>query len=299
LATIAPEFDIDPIPKFHPDVNDGQISHDERANRFVIALNAQAAGLSRQTSQLDFEPRDPAVTWRMRFTYAHEFAHRFFFIQSGQKYSRAVDLACAEIREPTKRNAELLKLIGVEERLCNAIAGRILIPEYDLSRRIAGIGRNNSQLVRFGHQVNELSELYGVSREVILVQLQRLWSNIESVSDDTCCFFYLKHSNASGASRRKAMAIRVAIAWLPKYIEGTALSPIFPGLAAENLGKDFSRITTEQMESQTSSHGVFACNLPLLSQDKQALSTVFDGYYETKASRYLMTMLAWGQIKQK
>lgn len=73
LARVASSFLIEPKPRIIYGKNDGEIIFDEVANKFEIRLHSINPNITL---------KELAENTRYRFTYAHEFAHRFFFVES-------------------------------------------------------------------------------------------------------------------------------------------------------------------------------------------------------------------------
>ena len=67
----------------------------------------------------------------MRFTYAHEVAHRFFSVKEGGKWCRARDLATSDLPLADEMKQKIT-LSRIEEGLRNSIARRVLIPDDQL-----------------------------------------------------------------------------------------------------------------------------------------------------------------------
>jgi hypothetical protein len=144
-----------------------------------------------------------------------------------------------------------------------------------------------------------LTECYQVSREAILVQLQRKWLRDSSATVADCCFLYLKYSSVTSASRRKAVAARISIGYVPKYLNGVKLAPIFPGISADNFGREFWGALAPAMAGDSKGSGEISTSILLLDCKKNMIIAGFEGYYERVGVSTSPTLLVWGRISMQ
>src|SRR6266849_4325037 len=118
LHRVAAQFMVRPDPVYAENVEERGITFNAADRQFVITLrrmpDVAASGESR-------------FSRRLRFTYAHEFVHRFFFVPDGDEWIRAAGRASRRFAGIDRLKATRL-LHGLEERLCNRLAGKLLMP---------------------------------------------------------------------------------------------------------------------------------------------------------------------------
>lgn len=175
LSNIVGEFDIDPIPEIVSDSRDAHASlrYDEQAGCFRIRI--WRGDLLDQPGLFDVEER---LTYRGRFSYAHEIAHRFFYVfcRNGLRWRRAIDVVTDQL---DSRSATIVRqrLSHIEEQTCNTIARRVLAPVPDVAafvRCMLDPDQPDSDhfVQHFGTIVTAVSENFGISMQPALYQLQ-------------------------------------------------------------------------------------------------------------------------------
>jgi len=244
LSKVVNNFDIEPIPRFDPSIPDGRLHFDSTQNRFLITLGRELRRSCGYNTADLFDPeagvtQDRLLTRRLRFTYAHEVAHRFCYFEENGHWSRALRAATAN-RGPALTDRRRLELN--EEQLCNRVAGRLLVPRDLLVEYIHQRLSSNSDLsvLDFQKEIRSAANLFEVSEDCLLVQLQRAAERDQLTLPSNLCAFSLRLSDRSGASQRAARTLRIQIALLPSCVDGVQLCRIFPGLAARHLGPAFS-----------------------------------------------------------
>ena len=96
--------------------------------RFVIYLN-------RSQDQRGGTSGTEAADRLDRFVYAHEFAHRFFFVRVGDGWSRALGEIVRQA-DASERYGIARLISQTEERICNNVATRLLVPREQLEQVI-------------------------------------------------------------------------------------------------------------------------------------------------------------------
>ena len=127
LSRVVRQFAINPTPLYVDQINPGCLRYEPSVKEFRIILDRR---LQTDTESLLFNEEE-GLRIRQRFTYAHEVAHRFFFCATPAGWKRAIEMIAEA--EPSQRALGVYRILNrVEERLCNRIAGRILIPDGHL-----------------------------------------------------------------------------------------------------------------------------------------------------------------------
>lgn len=156
LSTIAEDFSINPAFRLKPlGSNMGTMKFDQDQGCFVITINQSLTRDPQQISLATETDLNPGG----RFTYAHEIAHRFFYIPSPEKgYERCISLAVSDPQEP-KSKGVIIDLKDQEERLCNYIARRVLLPEFLVAKWAKEHGYDvNTPFPEIGNLVSKLSQ---------------------------------------------------------------------------------------------------------------------------------------------
>ena len=162
LFKIVSRFSIIPVPQFITGSHDGELEFDSARGRFVIKLCVAENG--------EFGGRRTTHT-RDRFTYAHEVAHRFFFVPRAGGWERALEVATSDL-SAAEGMKERITLAEKEEELCNNIARRVLVPEeflnaYCQTKQWFESGRD------FFYELSYAASLLDVSRDCLLVRLDK------------------------------------------------------------------------------------------------------------------------------
>lgn len=181
LSAVASCFDIVPTARFDSTVRDGRIVYCSSSAKFIITLcdgfRPSSPGhvkLASTTERPESASHDE-LHGRARFTYAHEFAHRFFFAKREDEWVRAIELAAFHVGDPSKRLAATAKLVRLEEELVNEIAGRLLVPEGMLVEELRQWNlRPEEAIVATSEQRGCLGKKFGVSTDCIRTRLAKL-----------------------------------------------------------------------------------------------------------------------------
>jgi hypothetical protein len=245
LSRVVDAFDIEPTPQFDPTVPDGRLHYDRERGRFVITLRGPSSVMSRQSREL-FKPwsshfDNSSLTRRLRFTYAHEVAHRFCFLRKDGDWTRAIEAAIATTNR-SARFGVLSRLELGEERLCDRVAGRLLIPE-DVLTDFMRHRLSREGLERTFDLYKELAagaKMFQVSLDCLLVAIQRAVEAGKFELPANLCAFLVRPSDRMARTQIAPRKLRIRTSLLPARIGDSSLKRIHPGLGAENLGTAFS-----------------------------------------------------------
>lgn len=178
LALIASDFLVKPEPEIDATLGTalGRLELEGDSGLFKVMLHPNLAPSRALPGQyLDGETSiEERLTRRGRFTYAHEFAHRFFFVPARQPgdWQRAVDKV-TEAVGPEDTVSARRYIQDQEEVLCNTIARRILLPASELAEFVEReTQRRQVDLVScLGPLVNTLTEVFHVPAQSALLAL--------------------------------------------------------------------------------------------------------------------------------
>ena len=307
LSRIAQLFGIDPKPVFDTKIPHGQISYDADAENFVIRL-----GLSEFEQTHKHRPDtlyeevvstqdDPIMTRRLRFTYAHELAHRFLFVRQNDVWVRTVEAAC-RAKRATAVAAEIRRLKTVEEQLCDRIAGRLLVPldhlKGHLEKRFATGGS-----IDFADTIEQLADKFIVTRECMLVQIQRaLRKNVLSSPEEFCAFL-IRESRTKGTGSIGYKKLRIEVSIMPSRIQDDDVSPWFPGIAVEELGKEFLEFVQSIQGSPDRVSGDIHLPLKILKKTaskNEERKAFLNGWWRSsnrKTHHSSAPILIWGKLQ--
>ena len=250
LKKTAKDFLIDPRPEIVQGYHNGELRFDSRSGLFRITLCCHDPSISL---------RELGGDLRYRFTYAHEIAHRFFFIQKDNGWLRAIDLA-ADAAGPVERIRRRVYLTRLEEGACNRIAARVLIPDefivrYKLLDALSDQGPN------FYRTLTHFARKFGVSRECLLVRLREELRETESFRKNSGCILLIGYSR--GLTRTSHFKPRIRLAVNPAAIGGIRLRKLYPGMGLEGLGKYASDLIFSVLDRGTGGAGEISKTLEL------------------------------------
>ena len=151
---------------------------------------------------------------------------------------RAITLAVS----PDKSNIQAVRSLTThEERLCNRVAGRLLVPEdlliQETEQRIGNLRERG--IIDIDRLVRQLSDAFAVSGECVLVQLQRAIQAGTISFGPEFCMFWVGESSTSGSGQQTSRKRRALISVLPDTVGTLQIGRIFPGLSTENFGVEF------------------------------------------------------------
>jgi hypothetical protein len=226
LSKIAPKLQIQSRPQFINGFHDGELRFDAAKQKFIINLcNPESAVQERSLR-------------RQRFTYAHEMAHRFFFVpDENQGWTRAIDLTTAAVTADSKLQTRR-RLNDIEEPLCNRIAQRVLMPDDLLSSRCKlhdwFDGEQN-----FYESLSGTANDFGISRECLIVGMGDAIKRkiLKFDAGWSWCLFILNRSQGL-INRRGKEALRISVNIFPREVDGQLIRAPYPYCEVRYLGRE-------------------------------------------------------------
>ncbi len=277
LSTVANRFSILPKPKLASGIPDGQIDYETGGGHFVITLC---------TPFPERPLKEQPFRTRMRFTYAHEVAHRFFFVSERGTWTRARDVVTSSL-PPAEELRQKITLGRIEESLCNSIARRVLIPDEGL-REI-----DPEHWFRRGHDffqcLTTAAKRFGVSRDCLIVRLQSKTVNAPRIA------FLIGRSRGT-VLRRGNFGLRV-ITWLgPKNDEMLSKRRLHPGSEWRHFGPSACEFVEACLQNEQKFEGAVSVTLEMANGCSRTLhgwwSVLEAGRQEKRPRRVLL----WGDL---
>lgn len=238
-----------------PTIRRAAIEYDRQSDEFVIVLadNPRIHGP-------DAGARE-AIVKHQRFSYAHEFAHRFLFVRREGTWTRALAVVAR-----TPQNVPPLvvarKLTTLEERVCNDVAGRLLVPEDALRGVIDTAVRSSTEPKSHIWRVaSTVSGTFGVSwwcavrRSVMLMP-----PSLQEALGPSFAFLLFGTSSAKGGTS-SATKPRVLDYHWPGRIGTVRIRPLFPGMALDNLGSEITSQVRKLLAGDGWSSGEYSSGL--------------------------------------
>jgi hypothetical protein len=230
LSKVARDFNIRPLPEFIPGAHDGEITFQQPPGEFVIKLcNADGNSL-----------RARAAEPRMRFTYAHEFAHRFFFVHVGDKWERALHVVTSNL-DTAERMRHRITLRRIEEGLCNRIARRLLIPDEFLDVNWPADWLSEGE--KFFDLLSVVAGSLGVSRDCLLVRLQDI-----APEGASHCAFVVGYSKGP-VTQRGASKPRIVSGIFPSCLGSGKSRQFYPGAEWASFGECALNFFVERIQA--------------------------------------------------
>ena len=271
LSRVARQFKIRPRPESIPGAHDGEITFEAPPGEFVIKLCAEDGGVR----------SDPSVEARMRFTYAHEFAHRFFYVESGETWERALNVVTKDL-EIVEQMRHRITLRNTEEGLCNRIARRLLIPDDFLAENYStGIWFALGEA--FFTQLSAVARSLGVSRDCLLVWLQDV---AEKTSN---CALIVGYSKGP-ITQRGASKLRIISGLFPSPVGSGSFREFYPGAEWANFGEPASNFVTGRLQA---GRPVSSTAIIELRSRQAKGSLVLKGWFQIISPQ---SMLIWGEL---
>ena len=266
VSAAAQAFDVRPDPIIGEMPRNGSIQFDALEDKFVIRIN-QSNGQNTRSGMDGYENRnlpDLSIFYRSRFTYAHEFAHRFFFVPENSRWQRAIDITTQGLKSDARR-AAIRNLSNYEESLCNRIAGDVLVPESHLLRIL---GDSLEDIDGFHLTLRSASHTFKVSQECLLVRIKRAILHLQLHCPPNLCIFVIANSDRKGGEGRSRKELRIQESILPTRVLGVKVKAPFPGLAVRNLGQEaFTTAETAIASASRTSPLPVDLNLNLATSD--------------------------------
>lgn len=292
LSRVTEQFLIDPVPTRAVGPTGGSLKFHCDRKKFVITLYGLNAD-----SYDDIGPRS-----RLRFNYAHEVAHRFFFIEHNDEWVRAIHEAITSLKGPERIRA-LTNLTQHEEAICNNIARRVLIPDDFLLNTIAPELMSELWAIRkqFFDVLGKFAKLLVVSRECLLLRLRNAIAKDMIKAPPQCALFVVEHSGARDKARRTNGELHLRMPLLPSELLNQSLKPAFPGMNLTAFGRPADEIVRDLVFS-TSAAG--AVKLPMhfafkRATDEGGLTMNFRGWWHKlpSAKNRHTKLLFWGLLQ--
>lgn len=263
LSAVAEQFKIRPSPEIVRKNQTSTIEFDEESGQFRIYLNPSVVGPRTETDSQVGSHRN------LRFTYAHEFAHRFLFVESRERWERALRLVVAA-RPSFERLSAARTLSILEERLCNRAAGRLLAPEEELVACITGTldayAREDASAI--WPAIDAIADRFQISSWCAVRRLAdvRATGALERLGP-SFCFMLIGISSGKGLAGKSRSDIRVIDLIWPDIVGGRQIRPPFPGLALSNLSVELTKAVGDILATSTPLKGSIEC--PILIEDEQ------------------------------
>jgi len=249
LSAIAEAFNIFPRPHFDASVRDGELVFSAKLGSFLIRLNEKFRGANLLAGKWPDEMAAAELLGRGRFTYAHEFVHRFFYVHRDERWERACALAAQLEHDPNIRLRCLKALQDLEESICDDVAGEVLVPANLLVGVIGDslVGGQTTAVPNVYELLRQISKYFNVSYDCALVRVERaIRRNVVSCHQDLCILFVewsdRKGSSSASSSRRSRLDIRARVAVFPMAPGGLRVRRPFPGIAVENFGAEVRQL---------------------------------------------------------
>jgi hypothetical protein len=293
LSTIAARFQIDPIPRFGLVEGDGRIDFVREGNKFIITIQGPAPPARINNALFDdFNHSDDLIA-RQRFTYAHEMAHRFFYVSTEDDgWVRALSVAAADAT-PGTRNEQLRRLIKREEAACNTIARTVLVPPVLLAELFGG-SLSSQPSSMFLVALRRLAKTFRVSEECALIRIQQASDEGTLALRSGFCCFLLSESSRVGAGQRARRGLRLKISLLS--VGGQLLRSPFPGIQAHNLGEAFYERVVEAMDQEAPPAVELNIPIQLLRKDGNFQSFNLKGWCTPRPDTYGRSLWIWGDL---
>lgn len=285
LSKIAPLFLIDPKPVGISGTHDGELQFDRSKNRFVIKLCRGSR--SDEQTQLT----------RQRFTYAHEMAHRFFFIeQKEESWIRAIN-ALTENLPAAQRIRDRRRLNQIEEGLCNRIAHRVLIPDRLLLEHCDLDEWFGSQALLY-RSLSRTAAEFGVSRECLIVRIGGAIRRKVMVPQDGKCLMVVAKTRGTINQRGKE-ALRISVCFFPRKLNERIVDAPFPGFELRRFGPTAEEFFESGFTGPLSSAGEIDLPLTLTSHKRMedSVPTRLVGWWRSHGTNPdYRRLYAWGKL---
>ncbi len=287
LARHVSRFLINPRPIYSATVENGRLEYDSSSQRFNILLRAGKGPGS----------HDDPPTARLRFTYAHEVGHRFCFVHHNGDWKRAIQIVVSKLSGAT-RVRSLRTLTMLEERLCNDVAARLLMPDMLLTRVVETAASDSGQS-SLSDIVLSVSRTFHVTNQCAMVRLEKAVRRGVLHPADGLCVFLLGWRPEHGRLNRKPSVLTSII---PRLLDGSKVRGSFPGADFKTFGGDLERLAYEFLNAR---EGVIESSITLHVGGGHSqwvpIRKDFSGKWDTITRRGLGdggSVLVWGRIAQ-
>lgn len=290
LSGVAEYFLIRPHPEIILGNHDGEMEFDAGIGKFIIKL------CSNEQTQLRELPDLP----RHRFTYAHEMAHRFFYVRQDGQWVRAIDSAISQL-STAEAMRERITLSRFEEGCCNSIARRLLMPEHLLHSEC----RFDEWFEEGEHlftRVSKAAEKFGVSLHCLLVRLQQEVQTGRMPLLSSRCLFLVEQSTGT-ILRRSQTKLRITTAIMPGRIGDFVSKVPYPGMEWERFGHEALCFAESLRDRQDISRGcIFEhLKLPGIRNETAVVQDIeLRGWWRLlnfKSNNQTRKLLLWGNLR--
>ena len=289
LGRVAEEFLIQRRPERSSGSGRGYIEFNKERQRFVIYLN--------RPSEKSGRAKNAEVAGRLdRFVYAHEFAHRFFFVRVADGWSRAL----AEVGRGSgaaERLGITRSISTIEERICNGVATRLLVPRRHLElvvrEAIGTRGDTEHLLINLLSNVSRRFEVswWCASRRIAALKPAALVAALGS----SFCYILLGRSVQTGAGRGRS-TLRVLDFWWPEDVAGEPIRPAFPGLRLSYLGETFEQ-RANALEGHDRIQEEICWPIRLISKRREPVQGILRGFCRTWSLAVERRYLVYGIVR--
>jgi hypothetical protein len=243
LSMVAQDFLIDPLPEIEPSVRDGCLEFDKTKGKFVIKLGRNSRKRELGPRDMLYEGLNPLLLRRERFTYAHEFAHRFFFVEEGGTWRRAADIAVAGLTGADHFDASA-RLYRSEERSCNNIARRLLVPDDGL-RNLTNALCPRGDFLLFSHELKEYANTFAISHDCMFVTLRRASDERQIAVRSGFAALLISYSDQMGEYERGRREFRIQSAIISED-NAVKSRAMYPGRRVASLSPDLLNLLRER-----------------------------------------------------
>ena len=191
-------------------------------------------------------------------------------------------------------------LTGLEESLCNTIAGKVLIPGDKLAQiceRYSGFSTDTN--AHFCAAVTSAARLFAVTRKCFLVRLRKGIEHNEITLGKSFCALLCGISSEQGSSHSR-LRMRVSVPIIPSSLGSYRLVRKFNGIAVEKFGEALFSLCSEILKTEPRSHGNVQVPLQLRAFDdnknEHDLGMWMEGHWNKLNSG---EVLFWGKLRQK
>lgn len=238
MSEITSQFLINPQPEIAVGSDGGSIAFNYRDKRFLIKLFTEDPHRSGAFTKSD-------LSNRLRFNYAHEVAHRFFFVPEDDVWVRAIHKV-VKSEDGSDRIRALRALTDVEEGICNNIARRVLIPDDILLNTISPslISDLDANHQGFIQTLDRTSKELLVSKECLLVRLRHgVASGI--IKTPPCFALFVVQNSGSKKTIPTSGTIKIRVPMLPRTVFDIRVKPAFPGMELKVFGRSADQIVRQ------------------------------------------------------
>lgn len=163
-------------------------------------------------------------------------------------FRRALSIA-AESQSSKPLITAFKDLSIVEERICNEVAARVLVPDNQLHDLVGEWRKSCDGCDSVFGLIRRVADEFQVSWSCALRRLSVTATEAiqESLGADFCFLLVAESAQKGALQARRELRILDAI-W-PQSLNGCEVRPLFPGIAAKNLGTEFDVFLRSKFDS--------------------------------------------------